>query len=437
MLMFPRDYGPKKSRYAAELPAPADLGLTMLAPAAERARWADQGLSVDRRTPGRAQAAIWRPDRTGGFTMRRKHRNRSVFGVMVLLTVVLVGSVPRTSTAQGAAAADAAPQFVVDPFWPKPLPNNWLMGQASGVAIDRRDHIWVVQRPKSLTEDERGAMLTPPRSRCCAPAPPVMEFDADGNLIQAWGPLAGSPWPDNEHGIFVDHRDNVWLAGNGAKDGQIFRYTRDGKFVMKIGEPGVVGNDADTRQLNRPSNVAVDPATNELFVADGYGNHRVVVFDADTGAYKRHWGANGRPPGDASVKQFNNVHCIRLARDGLVYVCDRGNNHVQVFQKDGTFVKEFVVAPETRGIGSTWDVDLSADLPQTYLYTADGENNFVWMLLRQSGEILGTLGRNGRSAGHFHWIHNLAVDAKGNLYTTEVDTGKRAQKFVLRPPASR
>jgi NHL repeat len=365
--------------------------------------------------------------------MRRKHRNRSVFGVMLLLTVVLVGSVPRTSTAQGAAAA----QFVVDPLWPKPLPNNWLMGQASGVAIDRRDHIWVVQRPKSLTEDERGATLTPPRSRCCAPAPPVMEFDADGNLIQAWGPPAGGPWPDNEHGIFVDHRDNVWLAGNGAKDGQIFRYTRDGKFVMKIGEPGVVGDDADTRRLNRPSNVAVDPATNELFVADGYGNHRVVVFDADTGAYKRHWGANGRPPGDASVKQFNNVHCIRLTRDGLVYVCDRGNNRVQVFQRDGTFVKEFVVAPETRGIGSTWDVDLSADRPQTYLYTADGENNLVWMLLRQSGEILGTLGRNGRSAGHFHWIHNLAVDAKGNLYTTEVDTGKRAQKFVLRPPASR
>jgi len=311
------------------------------------------------------------------------------------------------------------------------------MGQASGVAIDRRDHIWVVQRPKSLTEDERGATLTPPRSRCCAPAPPVMEFDADGNLIQAWGPPAGSPWPDNEHGIFVDYRDNVWLAGNGAKDGQIFRYTRDGKFVMKIGEPGVVGDDADTRRLNRPSNVAVDPATNELFVADGYGNHRVVVFDADTGAYKRHWGANGRPPGDASVKQFNNVHRIRLTRDGLVYVCDRGNNRVQVFQRDGTFVKEFVVAPETRGIGSTWDVDLSADRPQTYLYTADGENNLVWMLLRQSGEILGTLGRNGRSAGHFHWIHNLAVDAKGNLYTTEVDTGKRAQKFVLRPPASR
>ena len=369
--------------------------------------------------------------------MRRKHRNRSVFGVMLLLTVVLVGSVPRTSTAQGAAAAAAAPQFVVDPLWPKPLPNNWLMGQASGVAIDRRDHIWVVQRPKSLTEDERGATLTPPRSRCCAPAPPVMEFDADGNLIQAWGPPAGGPWPDNEHGIFVDLRDNVWLAGNGAKDGQIFRYTRDGKFVMKIGEPGVVGDDADTRRLNRPSNVAVDPATNELFVADGYGNHRVVVFDADTGAYKRHWGANGRPPGDASVKQFNNVHCIRLTRDGLVYVCDRGNNRVQVFQRDGTFVKEFVVAPETRGIGSTWDVDLSADRPQTYLYTADGENNLVWMLLRQSGEILGTLGRNGRSAGHFHWIHNLAVDAKGNLYTTEVDTGKRAQKFVLRPPASR
>jgi NHL repeat-containing protein len=334
----------------------------------------------------------------------------------------------------GAAAQTAAPVFEVDATWPKPLPNDWLMGQAAGVAVDRHDHIWVVQRPKTLTNDERGATLKPPRSLCCAPAPPVLEFDANGTLLRSWGGPSGlHPWPDNEHGIYVDHRDNVWLAGNGPKDGMILKFTTDGKFLMKIGDHGVVGHDNDTHHLNRPANVVVDPATNELFVADGYGNHRVIVFDADTGAYKRHWGANGRPPGDTSVKGFGNpVHCVRLSRDGLLYVCDRAHNRIQVFRKDGTFVKEFVVARDTRGNGSTWDVDLSPDPAQTFLYDADGENNYVWMLLRESGDVLGTFGRNGRSAGQFHWIHNLAVDSKGNVYTTEVDTGKRAQKFVFR-----
>jgi DNA-binding beta-propeller fold protein YncE len=223
----------------------------------------------------------------------------------------------------------------------------------------------------------------------------------------------------------VDDKDNVWLAGNGPRDGMILKFTRDGKFLMKIGEPGIIGDDRDTRHLNRPANVVVDPTTREVFVADGYGNHRVIVFDAETGAYKRHWGGHGRP--------FDTpVHCVRLSRDGLVYVCDRKNNRIQVFRKDGTFVREFVVAPETRGNGSTWDVDLSADGAQTHLYTADGENNQVWMLLRESGRVLGAFGRSGRSAGQFHWVHNMAVDSAGNIYTTEVDSGKRAQKFVLR-----
>jgi DNA-binding beta-propeller fold protein YncE len=353
---------------------------------------------------------------------------------MLVLAVALAGCASANNGGAVSASAAGAPVFEVDPFWPKPLPHNWLMGQAAGVAADRRDHVWVVQRPKSLTEDERGATLKPPRSLCCAPAPSVMEFDKTGALVQAWGgPGAGHPWPDNEHGIYVDDKDNVWLAGNGPKDGMILKFTRDGKFLMKIGEPGVIGNDADTRHLNRPANLVVDPATRELFVADGYGNHRVIVFDAETGAYKRHWGANGRPPGDAGVKGFGNpVHCIRLSRDGLVYVCDRANNRIQVFRKDGSFVREFVVAPETRGNGSTWDVDLSQDAGQTHLYNADGENNQVWMLLRESGRVLGSFGRNGRSAGQFHWIHNMAVDSAGNIYTTEVDSGKRAQKFVLK-----
>ena len=357
---------------------------------------------------------------------------------ILAVTAVVVGvgaSILSIAPARAQRTAEGqVPRFQVDPWWPKPLPNQWLMGQAAGVAVDRQDHIWVIQRPRTLTEDERGATLTPPRSLCCAPAPPVLEFDADGNLLQAWGgPATGYEWPLSEHGIFVDDQGHVWIGGNGEKDHQVLKFTRDGKFLLQIGAAGVTGGDGDTAHLGRPANVTVDPAANELFVADGYKNHRVIVFDARTGAYKRQWGANGRPPGDPSVKSFGNpVHCVRLARDGLLYVCDRMNNRIQVFKKDGAFVKEFLVAPTTRGNGSVWDVDLSHDPPQTWLYNADGENNHVWTLLRESGKVLAKFGRNGRQAGQFHWVHNLAVDSRGNIYTTEVDTGKRAQKFVFK-----
>ncbi len=367
--------------------------------------------------------------------MRRIVVVRRMLAVSVL-ALCSASCTPATSRAPAVpdATTVSAPRLEVDPYWPKPLPNRWLMGQAASVAVDRHDHVWIVQRPRTLTEVERGATATPPRAICCVPAPPVMEFDAAGNLLQAWGGPATIPgWPENEHGIFVDSRDFVWLAGNGPKDGQILKLTRDGTLVLRIGAPGVVGDDADTRHLNRPASMVVDPAANEVFVADGYGNHRVIVFDADTGAFKRLWSANGRPPGDPGVKPFGNpVHCVRLSRDGLLYVCDRKNNRIQVFQKNGTFVRELTVARETLGNGSTWDVDLSPDPAQRYLYDADGENNVVWSLLRETGAVLGTFGRNGRMAGEFHWVHSLAVDSQGNVYTTEVDTGKRAQKFVLR-----
>jgi hypothetical protein len=191
-------------------------------------------------------------------------------------------------------ATGLAPRFIVDPFWPKPLPKKWILGQVAGVAVDAQDHVWIIQRPKTLSEDEKGASLNPPRNECCVPAPPVMEFDSEGNLVQAWGgPGSGYDWPENEHGIFVDAQSNVWLAGNAEKDAHILKFTRDGRFQMQIGKPGMSKGDADTQNLNRPADVRVDPTTNELFVADGYGNHRVIVFDAATGRYKRHWGANG------------------------------------------------------------------------------------------------------------------------------------------------
>jgi hypothetical protein len=356
----------------------------------------------------------------------------------------------------GACAAPVAgtdgagpPRYSVDATWPKPLPNRWILGQVSGVATDADDHVWVLQRPNSLTEDERGATLSPPQSICCAPAPPVLEFDAAGTLLRSWGgPGAGYDWPQNEHGIHVDAKGFVWITGNGESDGQVLKFTRDGKFVMQIGKVGAQTGNADLTRLGRAAGVEVDAAANEVYVADGYYNRRVIVFDSETGGYKRHWGAYGKPPSDADkpntrrtasptpsqLTQFGNpVHCARIARDGLVYVCDRLNNRVQVFQKDGRFVKEFSVLPDTSSNGSVWDIVLSRDPAQRWLLLADGQNNRIAVVSRDTGVVESTLGRPGRYAGEFHWVHDLAIDSQGNLYAGEVDTGKRVQKFARQP----
>ncbi len=349
-----------------------------------------------------------------------------------------------------AAAADdtAAPQFRVDANWPQPLPNNWILGQVSGIATDAEDHVWLLQRPASLSEDERGATLNPPHSRCCVPAPPVLEFDGAGKLLRSWGgPGAGYDWPGNEHGIHVDAQGYVWITGNGPQDGQVLKFTRDGKFVLQIGKVGAQTGSADTTRLGQAAGVEVDAAAREVYVADGYYNKRVIVFASETGAYKRHWGAYGRAPSDdkpelrrsapptaTQLQQFGNpVHCVRVARDGLVYVCDRLNNRIQVFQKDGRYAREFSVAPATAGNGSVWDIVLSRDPAQRWLFLADGRNNEIVTLRRDNGEVQAALGRPGRYAGEFHWVHDLAIDAQGNLYAGEVDNGKRAQRFVRLP----
>ncbi len=344
--------------------------------------------------------------------------------------------------AAGIARAGEAPRYVVDAAWPKPLPNSWIMGQVGGLAVDAQDHVWVNQRPRTLTDDEKGAALSPPESKCCAPAPPVMEFDVAGNLVQAWGgPGAGYDWPEVEHGIFVDAKGFVWVAGNGPKDGQLLKFTRDGKFVKQIGHPGPVDSN-DTTHLGRPADIWVDEAANEVYVADGYGNHRVIVFDSESGAYKRHWGAYGKQPSDEKLASYdpkspqfgNPVHCVQIAPDGLVYVCDRTNNRIQIFRKDGAFVSEWVYEAQTRRAGSTWDLAMAPDATRSLLFTADGTNNEVRILDRTSGTVLGAFGRNGRNAGEFHWVHQIAIDSKWNLYTGEVDTGKRIQKFRLAEP---
>jgi DNA-binding beta-propeller fold protein YncE len=319
-----------------------------------------------------------------------------------------------------------------DPAWPKPLPNGWALGEVAGIATDSRDHVWIIQRPHAVPAGGK-------------PAPPIIEFDPDGTVVQAWGgPGTGYDWVTSEHGIDIDPNGFVWVGGNGAHDGQVLKFTRDGKFVLQIGRPGAKLDSNDNTKLGRPAETSVDADAHEVYVADGYGNHRVVVFDSDTGAYKRHWGAYGKPPTDrrlfydpkaAAASQFGNpVHCVKLARDGLVYVCDRQNDRIQVFHHDGRFVAEFFVATDTRGLGSVWDLAFWPDTAQTLLFAVDGTANTVHLLRRSDGTIVGAFGRAGRAPGQFHWVHSLAVDSRGNVFTTEVDIARRVQKFV---PAER
>jgi DNA-binding beta-propeller fold protein YncE len=348
---------------------------------------------------------------------------------------VLVGLVSASPQAQ------TFPHFAVDAAWPKPLPNNWLLGQVGGLFVDDQDHVWVNQRPRSLTTDERGAALDPPISTCCKPAPPILEFDAAGNLIRAWGgPGKGYDWPEQEHGIAVDREGFVYVGGNGKNDGAILKFTIDGKFVAQFGSQGPTVASSDTTKFAQPADIWIDEPAHEMYVADGYGNHRVIVLDKDTGAFKRMWGAYGRPPRDDGPPKYdpsappsptfgNPVHCVLIAGDGLVYVCDRTNDRIQVFHKDGTFVKEVRYLPATLASGSVWDIDFWPKKEQTYLVMADGENNQVRILRRDTLAVVSTFGRSGRNAGQFHWVHVIAVDSKGNIYTGEVDNAKRLQKF--------
>ena len=341
----------------------------------------------------------------------------------------------------GAARAEDAPRFQVDPFWPKPLPNEWIVGQVAGVAVDKNDHVWIIHRPGTILDDEKEALKAPPSARCCHPAPPVMEFDQDGNLLRHWGgPGQGYDWPKSEHGIFVDNDGNVWLAGNDPNDAQILKFTGDGEFLQQIGHAGHSDGSNSKDTLGRPAHMMLDEAAGELYVADGYKNHRVIVFDAKTGAYKRHWGAYGNAPSDdkqppyspaaAPPQQFGNpVHCVRLSHDGLLYVCDRANDRIQVFHKDGKFVKEFRIEPQTLANGSVWDAVISNDPQQRYLFVVDGANEQALVVSRETGEVLSRFGGPGRMAGQFKWVHNLAIDSKGSLYATEVGTGRRVQRF--------
>ncbi len=341
-----------------------------------------------------------------------------------------------------AASRAESPAFKADASWPKPLPNNWILGQVGGMTTDAQDNIWVFQRPRSLTDDEKGAALTPPRSKCCVPAPSVLVFNPAGDFVKSWGGPGedrGYDWPLVEHGILVDNKGFVWLTGSGKDDAMVLKFTVDGKFVKQLGKRGPLTSSTDVSQFGQAAALELDAQANEIYVADGYGNHRVAVFDADTGAIKRIWGAYGKPPTDEKMTDYNPdspqfanpVHCVTLARNGLVYVCDRRNNRVQVFHKDGSFVRQYVFDGKTLGSGSSWGVAFSPlDKEQNYFAVLDGTNNEIKIARVSDGAVVGTSGRPGREVGEFHWVHTGAFDSQGNFYTGEVDTGKRIQKWV-------
>lgn len=389
-------------------------------------------------------------------TQRFKYGRATRVAGITLGTLIALGPV---------GLARQAPAAQVDPLWPKPLPNHWILGSVTGVTTDSRDHVWVVHRGAASlnARTEASLGLTPPGAEsCCTAAPYVLEFDAAGALVGHWGgPGAGYDWPANPGGIAVDAAGNVWLtaaglppapAGRGGggrggaappppEDAHVLKFSRDGKFLLQIGKPGETGAPDSRTGLKRPAAVEVDSQANEVFVADT-GNRRVVVFDATTGAYKRHWGAYGTPPeatpppayavGAPAAKQFSGLSCLALSRSGELFVCDRDSNRIQVFKKDGTFVREAVVSASTLGSGSVWDVAFSSDSAQQFVYVANGQEQTVHVLRRDTLAQVGTIGSGGRWPGHFFGVGSVAVSTQGHVITGENLQGKRVQKFVVR-----
>ena len=374
---------------------------------------------------------------------------KSKFQFLVGITVVALVSGCTAGDATPSFAGDygdegMAPRFEVNPLFPQPLPNHWLVGPMIGVTVDARDHIWVVHRN---TEDQFMAQeigLTQGVSECCQPGPPVLEFDQEGNLISSFGGPSETgeyDWPTSNHGLAIDNMGNIWIGGNGQGDSHILKFTRDGRFLMQVGEPGQGVDSNSMTHFSRVTKVSFDQNGDEAFIGDGYGNKRVVVVDAESGEFLRYWGAYGNRPDDADLGAFDPdappaqqfrgpVHCAEPSNDGLVYVCDRTSNRVQVFEQDGTYVNEIFVEPRTRSAGSTWEIAFSPDEEQRFMYLADGLNRKVHVLDRKALEVLYSFGDGGRQPGQFYGVHSIETDSKGNIYTTETWEGKRLQKFV-------
>jgi DNA-binding beta-propeller fold protein YncE len=392
----------------------------------------------------------------------RSKRQRLLGATFVALVVALgIGQSLIDDAAAVEAQAVQAPMFEVDPMWPKPLPNHWVLGSTIGVGVDSRDNVYIIHRGSATlnARTEAGAEQDPPSGECCIGAPPIMVYSPAGDLVAHWGgPGTGYDWPQSNHGISLDDKDNVWIGGNGQDDAHILKFTREGTFIAQYGtagahqtvppsspggRPSMMGDSTSTENFGRVAKISFDFAASEAYISDGYLNKRVAVLDMDTGAMKRFWGAYGNEPDDTDlgrydpdaplVQQFRNpVHCAEPTTDGMVYVCDRPNDRIQVFRTDGTFVKEVRIAPRTLGDGSTWDIAFSRDPEQKYLYLADGKNMKVYIMDRQSLEILTSFGDGGRQPGQFFAVHSIATDSQGNIYTTETYEGKRVQKFVYK-----
>jgi len=348
------------------------------------------------------------------------------FAVAVTLSAA-AAALPQVVAAQGRSL----PIFEVDKGWPK-VPANMKVGDVSSIALDAKDNAWVLSRPRTLKGDDKSKA-----------APPIMIFDAAGNYVRGWGgDGAGYQWPEREHGITIDYKGFVWLGGNSCPenglpglrpvaDDQLLKFTQDGKFILQIGHSTMSKGNADTENLHRPADVQVDPQTDELFVADGYGNHRVAVFDANTGKFKRMWGAFGNKPVDAdscaiiSYKdfsdpgrpQFSVVHAIRVSKAGMVYVADRENRRVQMFDKNGKFIKQVMKGD------AIFARDLAFSPDQQFLYT--GYNKGIAVIDAKSLDYLGTIQPPGiLGAGH-----HIQTDSKGNIYIAQTTAGMQRLLF--------
>ena len=368
-------------------------------------------------------------------------KNIIAFALLTAITAT-TGCDQATVNSETQSEGKQAPMFEVDPFWPKPLPNHWILGSTIGLAVDSRDHVYIIHRRNSFNErTEIGAATDPVKADCCIPAPNVLEFDAEGNIVNSWGgPAEKYDWPASNHGVSIDYKDNIWIGGNARSDSHILKFTRDGTFLAQYGSPGAEIDSHSRESFGSVAEIAFDTYANEAYVADGYRNKRVAVLDMDSGELKRYWGAYGNVPDDTNLgpftpgeepaQQFRNpVHCAEPSTDGYIYVCDRVNNRLQVFHPDGTFVQELFVKPDSLGDGSVWDISFSSDPEQQFIYLADGTNRKIFIIERESMEILTNFGDGGRNPGQFFAVHNIATDSQGNIYTTETYEGKRVQKF--------
>jgi DNA-binding beta-propeller fold protein YncE len=406
-------------------------------------------------------------------------RGRIVSLAVALFVAVIFMSCRAVEQSPAAESVQQAPLFNADPGWLK-LPTNWVLGQGSAVAVDSHDNVWVLHRPRYV-----GTLYPKPAGKQAAPA--VLQFDSTGNFIQGWGgPGAGYEWPDQEHGIYVDSKDNVWIGGsarpalpgpgpgNVRSDNMLLKFTNTGKFLMQIGKRDQSTGSNDTKNLYSPTDVFFYAKTNEVFVSDGYINRRVIVFDADTGAFKRMWGAFGNVPMDApdqlknartpnpkpgareadpppppggrsspvvtttrsdggsGAQQFSTVHALEVSNDGLVYVADRSNSRVQVFTVDGKYVTQAFINADGPG-NTACGMALSPDPQQQLLYVADFGGAHIVVMDRKTLKAVYQFGDGSGTPGNFivRGPHHIAVDSKGNLYTAEVHPGNRVQRFAF------